>query len=581
MKIIHLFTLSIFFSFACQSQQSNKHPMPTAEGIWKLVLKENRELKKPLRIYKQNDQWKASLGQANIPLKYLDGQFIIDQKKEDIRFDASFASSAHRIIKGFWRQYGYVAPVSLHKTANGWEGIREVQFKRLTIYLAIKPLKNKVPGQFRSFIYNPERNQGVFIRISKVVQKGCQVLVYGRRKSAMLTGTLSKDGKTLQMSLNIHGMSGNVFHKVDPDKEVLARPRLGQKTYTYTQPPQLNDGWQTASLKKQGADMNKVKDLMEKILTQKYHGLHSLIIVKNHKLLLEEYFYGQHRDQYHDTRSAGKSLASTMIGLAMDQGLLSSTDQKVLDLFPQYRGQIKNLDERKKRVRIRDLMTMSAGFTCDDDNYDSPGNEDVMQSQNKQPDWVKYTLDLAMEREPGKKAIYCTGGVNVLGQIVSNVSGKPTYAFLHEYLFEPLGIKNYVMNMTPVSNGYLGGGIHMRPRDLAKFGQLFANQGTWKGKRIISAKWVKEATTGHSTMNGERYKNYGYNWWIHYFKVDGKTLKAFYASGNGGQLIFVVPALDLVTVFNAGNYGQGRLWLKYRDEIMPQYIIPALKKTKK
>ncbi|HAS41482.1 MAG TPA: hypothetical protein DCS93_13455 [Microscillaceae bacterium] len=576
MKINYLICMLCLISIIGKAQQTNT---PPAVGTWKIILKEDRELIKALKIYQQNNQWKALLGKTDLPVQYTQGKFIIDWKGKGAYFEGAFANN-QQLIKGFWRQYQYVAPVKLTKTSQGWKGTREIQFKQLTIYLAIR--KNKKTGELFSFIYNHERNQGNFIQITKVESKGNRVRLFGRNsKTPMFSGTFSKGGNILTMPINIQGMSGKVLRKVDPDKEVRARPRLGQKTYTYAQPKQINDGWETASLARTGANMDKIQALMDSILARKYFGLHSLVLVHNNQLVLDEYFYGHHREHLHDTRSAGKSLASTMIGLALDRNLLTNVDQKVVDLFPEYQGQIKNLDTRKKQMRIRDLMTMATGLACNDDDDKSPGNEGTMQDQTKQPDWVKYTLDLPMVREPGSKALYCTGGVNLLGQIVSNVSRQPTYEFLHKNLFEPLEIERYVMNTTPVNNGYLGGGIHMLPRDLAKFGQLFVNEGTWKGKRVISKKWVKEATKGHSTMNGAKYKNYGYNWWIQHYEVGGEKYKAFYASGNGGQLIFGVPKLNLVAVFNAGNYFWFGAWKHYIFDIMPNYIIPAIAKTKK
>lgn len=566
----------IIIAAQCPAQKTNA---PSAEGVWKLVLKKDRKLVEKLRIYQKAGQWKAMLGNDKLPIALKNGQFVIDWKSKGAHFEGTFAQN-QQLIKGFWRQYQYAAPVKLKKTAQGWEGTREVQFQQLTVHLIIKT--DQSTGKLKAHIYNYERNGGVYVRISKVVQRGRKLMLYSPRnpKQPMNTGELSEDGQTLLMPFDAYGMEGKVFHKVNPEQEARMQPRIGQQTYTYQVPKQTNDGWQTASLAQSGADMDKIKTLMEAILTKKYPKLHSLLVVHNNQLVLEEYFYGHHRDHLHDTRSSGKSLASTMIGLALDRNLLTSVDQKVVDLFPQFKGQIKNMDARKKQIRIQDLMTMATGLACNDNTYKSPGNEDRMQSQDKQPDWAKYTLDLPMVGQPGEKAVYCSGGVNVLGQIVSNVSRQPTYQFLHENLFEPLEIDRFVMNLTPRGNGYLGGGIYMRPRDLAKFGQLFVNQGTWKGKRVISKKWVQAATQGHSTMNNSKYKNYGYNWWINHYEVNGKQYKAFCASGNGGQLIFGVPQLNLTVAFNAGNYSQYFVWKKYIDEIMPQYIIPAILKAK-
>ncbi|HAS41483.1 MAG TPA: hypothetical protein DCS93_13460 [Microscillaceae bacterium] len=569
--------LAVVFGILCTYCQAQSTKTPSVEGVWKIVLKKDRELIKPLKIYQQGNEWKAVLGKTSLPIQQKQGKFIIHWKKAGAQFEGAFADN-QQTIKGFWRQYRYASPVKLTKTAEGWEGNREVQFQQLTLFLIIR--RDQKTGTLKSHIYNHERNQGTFIWIEKTEQKGRKVFVT-LDGLPNLKGTLSQDGKTLDMPIHYYGLQGKVFRKVDPTKEVRMQPRLGQKTYAYTRPKQINDGWQTASLKDMGADMGKIKEMIEAILTKKYPSLHSVLITYKSKLVLEEYFYGYHREQLHDTRSAGKSFASAMIGLALDRNLLTSIDQKVVDLFPQYKGQIKNMDERKKRLRIRDLMTMSPGLDCNDDRDESLGNENVFYDDREPDDWTKYTLDLPMVNEPGKKAFYCSAGVNLLGQIVGNVAGKPNYEFIHEHLFEPLGIRRFTFYLTPKGHGYQGGGMFFRPRDLAKFGQVYLNEGTWNGKRLLSKAWVQATGKGQSTMYNHPYKNYGYNWWVHRFKVGNQTYESFHASGNGGQLIFVVPSLQLVVAFNAGNYRRYRIWRKYRDELMPNYIIPAILKMKK
>ena len=569
--------LSMAFWVLCTHCHAQNTKTPSAEGVWKIVLKEDRELIKPLRIYKQGKQWKALLGNTPLPIQQKQGKLIIDWKKEGAKFEGVLADQ-QQSIKGFWRQYRYASPVKLTKTARGWEGNREVQFQQLTFFLMIR--KDQTTGKLKSYIYNHERNQGTFLRIQETKQKGRKVFI-ALDGLPNLNGTLSQDGSTLHMPINYYGLRGKVFRKVDPSQEARMQPRIGQKTYAYAPPEQIKDGWQTASLKDLGADMGKIKGMVEAILTKKYPSLHSVLITYKSKLVLEEYFYGYDREQLHDTRSAGKSFASAMIGLALDRNLLTSVDQNVVDLFPQYKGQIKNLDERKQRLRIRDLMTMSPGLECNDDRDESLGNENVFYDDREPDDWTKYTLDLPMVNEPGNKAFYCSAGVNLLGQIVTTVAGKPNYEFIHQHLFEPLGIERFTFYLTPKGHGYQGGGMFFRPRDLAKFGQLYLNEGTWNGQRLLSKAWVQTTGKGHSTMYNHPYKNYGYNWWVHRFKVGNQTYESFHASGNGGQLIFVVPELKLVVAFNAGNYRRYGIWRKYRDELMPNYIIPAILKIKK
>ena len=216
---------------------------------------------------------------------------------------------------------------------------------------------------------------------------------------------------------------------------------------------------------------------------------------------------------------------------------------------------------------------MSSGYECDDDKDESSGNEDRMQSQNQQDDWYKYILDLPMVREPGAKGVYCTGAINLLGGIVSNKTGAWLPDFFHQRFARPLDIRRYYLNMMPRGNAYMGGGIYIRPRDFIKLGQVFVSGGRWNGRQVVSKHWVEEATRPHASLNEA--DDYGYGWWIKNYVVDGKQYRAFYASGNGGQLVIGIPALDMVVMFAAGNYSDGRTWSKFRDDLVPKFIIPA------
>ncbi len=138
----------------------------------------------------------------------------------------------------------------------------------------------------------------------------------------------------------------------------------------------------------------------------------------------------------------------------------------------------------------------------------------------------------------------------------------------------PLDIHRYHMNLIPLGNGYGAGGIYMRPRDFMKLGQLFLVGSRWNGRQVVSRRWVERATRPHSSINGEN--DYGYGWWINQYRVGGKTYHVYYASGNGGQLVIVIPELDLVVMFAGGNYGNFPTWGKFRDELVPQFIIPAV-----
>jgi CubicO group peptidase (beta-lactamase class C family) len=178
-----------------------------------------------------------------------------------------------------------------------------------------------------------------------------------------------------------------------------------------------------------------------------------------------------------------------------------------------------------------------------------------------------------MARDPGAKAVYGSAQINLLGGVVTNATRTWLPDFLHENFAAPLDIHRYHLNMTPLGNGYMGGGIYMRPRDFMKLGQVFLAGGKWNGRQIVSKEWVERATHPHAGIHGK--DDYGYAWWMRSYHVGSKTYRAFYASGNGGQSVIVIPELDLVVMFTAGNYGNFPTWRKFGDELVPTYIIPA------
>ena len=129
-------------------------------------------------------------------------------------------------------------------------------------------------------------------------------------------------------------------------------------------------------------------------------------------------------------------------------------------------------------------------------------------------------------------------------------------------------------NLAPNERGYLGGGIRLRPRDFLKLGQLYLDRGVWNGRRIVSEAWVRTSFEAQASVNDT--DDYGYAWWRQRYTINGRELMAHYASGNGGQLLIVVPELELVVLFNAGNYGDYRTWSQFRDRLMPESILPAV-----
>jgi CubicO group peptidase (beta-lactamase class C family) len=343
----------------------------------------------------------------------------------------------------------------------------------------------------------------------------------------------------------------------------------GQDTYTYFQPKDLGDGWKTNDLKSQNVDTTLIYKMFSQLKNRK-NKVHSVLLIKNDQLIIEEYFKGHSANQPHDLRSATKSIRSILMGIAIDKGFIDSVDDPI---FKYLKSPIpkKNIDKRKDKITIRHLLTMSSGLDCNDWDKNSQGQEDKVY---KKKDWLQYTLDLPMVNEPGKVSNYCSMGTVMIAEIVSQASGMTIDKFAEQYLFNPLGITN--ANWGHTSNKKVipsAKRLYMTPRDMAKIGQLIINKGKWNGKQIISEKWVEESTTMKIKMAGV---DYGYLWWNIPFKAKEKVFVSKLATGNGGQYIMVFPELDMVAVFTGGAYNSQEDKLPFAamtDILLPTFTM--------
>ncbi|WP_420387073.1 serine hydrolase domain-containing protein [Roseivirga sp.] len=340
-----------------------------------------------------------------------------------------------------------------------------------------------------------------------------------------------------------------------------------QTEYRYTQPQLLGDGWETANLKSTAFDTTRLYAFFNQ-LTKEDHELHGMLLVDNNQLVLEEYFNGYNASQPHDLRSVSKSIISILLGIAIDEGIIDDINDPISKYLKSHNPE-KNLDNRKNEITIEHLLTMSAGWDCNDWDKNSQGQEDRIY---KKKDWIQYTLDLPVINDPGSVSNYCTMGVVILAEIISQASGLSIDQFAREFLFEPLGIKDYQWGHTSKKEVIESGKrLYLTPRDLAKIGQLILDQGRWNGRQIVSASWIEAATTSHTSITGVEY---GYLWWNIPFHLDGKALVSKTATGNGGQYIMVIPEINIVAVFTGGAYNsQGD---KLAFAIIQNVLLPSL-----
>ncbi|MEW7292814.1 serine hydrolase domain-containing protein [Aquimarina sp. 2304DJ70-9] len=321
----------------------------------------------------------------------------------------------------------------------------------------------------------------------------------------------------------------------------------GQGTYLYSQPKELDDGWRTNNLRSHNIDTTRVYQLFSQLQNRK-NKLHSILLVKNNELIIEEYFNENSIDKPHDLRSTTKSIRSILMGIAIDKGFVDDVNDPISKYLKSH-VPTKNLDKRKEKITIANLLAMSSGFECNDWDKNSKGQEDKVY---RKKDWIQYTLDLPMVNKPGKVSNYCSMGAILIAEIISQSSGMTIGKFAEMYLFKPLGINNLKWGHTSDKEVIPSGKrLYMTSRDMAKIGQLILNNGKWNNEQIVSQKWVEESTTSKTKITGI---DYGYFWWNIPFKINEKVVVSKTATGNGGQYIMVFPELDMVAVFTGGAY---------------------------
>jgi len=356
--------------------------------------------------------------------------------------------------------------------------------------------------------------------------------------------------------------------------------------YVYTVPEETGDGWETSSLNSVGMSSDGLVNLVNRINIRLYREVHSVLIVKNDKLVFEEYFPGHdfnysgqnfhgtyidfNRDTRHNTHSVTKSFTSALVGAAMEEGFIQSVDDKIFDYFPDYSDL---LDTQKEKITIEHLLTMSSGFEWNEwDVSVSQSNHDIVR-MNSSSDPVYYVLNKPVITEPGTVYYYNGGTVDLLGQLVRRASSMNVKSFSRTYLFEPLGITNYNwQTLQPSGITCCHGDIYITPRDMAKFGYLYLKKGIWNGTRIISEEWVNNSIQNQITPPVTWAYGYGYLWWLKNYSAGGLTYNTFNADGWGGQRICIIPSENMVVVFTGANYVSENP----NDEIMSSYILPAL-----
>ena len=323
-------------------------------------------------------------------------------------------------------------------------------------------------------------------------------------------------------------------------------------------PVARDDGWPVASanyrkLIDRGAALCRMADR----LVASGANVHAVVVARGGKLVFERYFKGSDEingrrvesvtfdaDTLHNIKSVSKSVASLALGIAIDRGLIRSVDEPIFSFFPEL-SDLRTPEQ--ERIQLSHVLTMSLGLKWVEAVPDNEGNNDE-ERMHMAPDPCRYVLGLPATAPPGQEFFYNTGALTLLSAIVRKATGRPLDEFARTNLFEPLGITK--MEWTRVKgDSDAGGGLRLRPRDMAKIGQLVLAGGRWNGRQIVSKAWIDASTTPRMEAT-----DYGYLWWLGRSLFKEREVHWAAALGRGGQSIRIVPELDLVVVVTAGYY---------------------------
>ena len=307
----------------------------------------------------------------------------------------------------------------------------------------------------------------------------------------------------------------------------------------------------------------KTAEKLDQIIKEEYENMSGMLVVRKGNVIFEKYYndYGQN-DTFH-VASVTKTIISALIGICIDKGYIKSVDQKVIEFFPEYKV-------KSSEVTVRHLLTMTAPYPFVD--WQEP-----LEELCTQLDWVQYTLHRMGNGGEIGAFKYSSAGAHILSAIITNAIGKNAREFANEYLFQPLGmreipnynmkafgfddlfgkdVKGWVHDPNGISTG--GWGLTLTVRDMAKFAQMYLNEGIHNGKQILSKSWIKESTE----MNPNQY---GYLWWLR--EEDG--IFSYCAMGDGGNMICCIPEKELVVVMASEVVPEA----KDRWRLIKEYIL--------
>lgn len=308
------------------------------------------------------------------------------------------------------------------------------------------------------------------------------------------------------------------------------------------------------SLEEAGFNMDSIRALIPIMDDFEQLDFRGLIVFKDNNAVIEWYYNNTERTTIYDIRSAGKSITSLLLGVAIKEGLIKSLEEDVYSFFPKKKYPSINEDYRK--VKIKHLLDMSSGLNADSDNGDSPGQA---RHWVYEKEWLHYLLGISLVNTPGEKWVYADINAALIGAIIEEKSGMSLRDYATEKVFEPLGIKRFYWYTNESNQTVAAGTLFLTALDFAKFGVLVTNQGKWGDHQIVEADYIDNLLS-HQVFNISGYNpladSYGMLWYKNQRMIKGEKVEYLWASGNGGNHLVVIPEKNMVVALTASAYGQ-------------------------
>lgn len=327
------------------------------------------------------------------------------------------------------------------------------------------------------------------------------------------------------------------------------------------------EAWRTGTASEAGFDERRLATLRADVSGGRYGAINSVLVIRYGRLVHEQYI-GRTPAQAHSLQSVSKSVTSLILGIAARDAAGPTLDRPLVEFFAARYPSVANLDDAKRSLTLRHLLTMRTGMDYWEQPYAGSPHQAL---NNSSGDWTKFILDRPMTGMPGSRWAYNSGAAILTCSVIRELTHERAQDFARRELFAKIGVTSDSWFTSPFDGlPHCGGGLSLTPPDLARIGYLVLRNGRWRDSEVVSAEWIRESTrpvsSGVELFFAASGSKYGYFWWLFPLTAGGADAGIIAASGSGGQWLFVVPSLDLVVVVTAAN-GNG-LGLLY-DGVLP------------